>query len=116
MNREPLLRWQWRLYPAGHTHPTNLFIHVLTVPLFWVGSAAFLATPLLGRVGLVGLVPVVVAIAAQGRGHAREPVAPVPFRGPWDFVARIFVEQWVTFPRFVLSGRLRAALRDPPAS
>jgi hypothetical protein len=46
----------------------------------------------------------VLVIAAQGRGHKGEATRPVPFRGPLDVVARLFVEQWLTFPRYVLSG------------
>lgn len=51
------------------------------------------------------------AVAAQGRGHAREATRPVPFRGAADVAVRIVVEQWVTFPRFVLSGGFAAAWR-----
>jgi hypothetical protein len=51
------------------------------------------------------------AVALQGRGHRLEGVAPIPFRGPIDVVSRIFVEQWVTFPRYVLSGGLARAWR-----
>jgi len=51
------------------------------------------------------------AVASQGRGHAMEAARPVAFRGPADFVARFFVEQWVTFPRFVLSGGFAQAWR-----
>jgi hypothetical protein len=50
-------------------------------------------------------------MAVQGRGHRLEKNAPVPFRGPLDVLARIFVEQWVTFPRFVLSGGFARAWR-----
>ncbi|MFY0580939.1 hypothetical protein ACN28S_47860 [Cystobacter fuscus] len=66
---------------------------------------------------LPGVVAMVGAMAAQGRGHRMESVAPVPFRGPWDVLARIFAEQWVTFPRFVLSGGFARARRaNAPAS
>jgi hypothetical protein len=50
-------------------------------------------------------------VAAQGRGHKLEQTRPVPFRGPADFLARFFVEQWFNFPRFVLSGRFAEAWR-----
>ena len=45
-----------------------------------------------------------VAFLLQGAGHKREAEAPVPFDGPLDFVGRVLVEQFITFPRFVLSG------------
>jgi hypothetical protein len=35
----------------------------------------------------------------------------VPFDGAADFVSRFVVEQWVTFPRFVLSGGWRRNLK-----
>ena len=59
-----------------------------------------------GRVGAVGLAALgmVVSVVAQGRGHRRERERTTPFMGFGDFVTRFFVEQWVTFPRFVLSG------------
>ncbi len=56
------------------------------------------------RLGGLDIVGMVTSIALQGVGHRHEPVPPEPFRGPLDAVARILCEQWVTFPRFVLSG------------
>jgi hypothetical protein len=50
-------------------------------------------------------------LAVQGRGHAAEAARSVAFRGPGDFAARFFVEQWVTFQRFVLSGGFAQAWR-----
>jgi hypothetical protein len=52
----------------------------------------------------------------QGRGHRREREAPAPFAGPGDFLARFLAEQWVTFPRFVLSGGCYRNLRRVPPS
>jgi hypothetical protein len=43
-------------------------------------------------------------VAIQGRGHKLEPVPPEPFTGRANLLGRLFCEQWVTFPRFVLSG------------
>jgi hypothetical protein len=53
----------------------------------------------------------VVSVALQGRGHRQEPVPPEPFSGPVNAVARLFFEQWVTFPRFVISGAWLRAVR-----
>jgi hypothetical protein len=39
-------------------------------------------------------------------------VRPVPFAGPVDVVSRIFAEQLITFPRFVLSGQFARAWRE----
>jgi hypothetical protein len=54
-------------------------------------------------VGL-GLGCLAVAVVVEGRGHARERETPTPFAGPLDFASRFVVEQWITFPRFVLTG------------
>jgi hypothetical protein len=107
-----LLRWQWSLYPAGHRDRRNLLVHALTNPLFLAGTCALVSSPFTGlRGALAGLGALVVAVAAQGRGHKLEASAPVPFRGPADVAARLFVEQLVTFPRYVLSGGFAAAWR-----
>jgi hypothetical protein len=106
-----LLEWQWSLYPDGHKDRTNLAIHIMSVPFFLSGTIAVLLAPLGWWLALVGLVAMAGAVAAQGRGHAREATRPVPFRGPVDVVARLFFEQWVTFPRFVISGAFARAWR-----
>jgi hypothetical protein len=110
--RPDFFAWQWGLYPDGHKTKTNLIIHILTVPMFQLGFLSLLSTPLVGWSGLSGLVGMVIAVAAQGRGHKGEPTAPVPFLGPLDMLSRLFFEQWVTFPRFVLSGGFGRAWRE----
>src|SRR5689334_9646158 len=89
-----LLAWQWSLYRPGHRTRANLQLHILTVPLFQLGALCLFAAPFL-RCGWMafGAVGMVAALVAQGRGHKGEPQAPVPFRGPGDFVARFFAEQ-----------------------
>ncbi len=93
-------------YSRVHRNRTNLMIHLFMVPFFigsvlaigwsllqghWLWSAALVAGP-------------VVSLVFQGYGHKLEAIAPEPFTGPGNFVKRIFVEQFYTFPRFVLSG------------
>jgi hypothetical protein len=110
--RGPLLAWQWSNYADAHTNRGNLLIHVLTNPLFMIGCAAIPASLAFGWwLAPAGAALVSGAMIAQGRGHAGEATPPAPFRGPSDVAARIFVEQWITFPRFVLSGRFLAAWR-----
>ncbi|HKE14009.1 MAG TPA: hypothetical protein VKB80_04015 [Kofleriaceae bacterium] len=99
-----LLAWQWASYSLAHTDRRNLLIHALTVPLFIAGSALVATTPLVGWLGLAGLASMLAAVALQGSSHRGEPHAPAPFRGKLDLAARLFAEQWVTFPRFVLTG------------
>jgi len=107
MRREGgLLAWQWRGYPAAHRDRVNLLLHLVAVPAFIAG---ILATAQLAWLRLwvgagIAFAVAILAFAVQGLGHNRERVAPEPFAGPGDFVARVFAEQFITFPRFVLSG------------
>jgi len=108
-----LVPWQWHHYPFGHRDRRNLLVHVLTAPLFMAGTVAVVAWPFTAWwLAPVGFGAMAAAMAAQGRGHRLEVVAPVPFAGPFDFAARIFVEQWFTFPRYVLTGGLIRAWRE----
>lgn len=110
--RDQLLRWQWSLYGDGHRARANLLVHLATVPIFLGGTALMVAASFFGGwLAAAGLLAMVAAIALQGRTHKREATAPVPFTGASDVVSRIFVEQWITFPRFVLSGGFARAWR-----
>ncbi|MBB2916688.1 terminase [Cupriavidus alkaliphilus] len=109
---EPLLRWQWRGYARNHQDPRNLLLHIVAVPMFMAGTV-------LGLYGLLrlnlpaialGLVCMGMSMALQGRGHRLEAHAPEPFAGPADIAGRILAEQWITFPRYVLSGQWWRAL------
>jgi hypothetical protein len=83
-----------------------LLIHIVAVPLFLIGTVGLIVgiVQLSFAVLAIGIGCIVVAVAAQGRGHRLEPVPPEPFSGPANFIARLFLEQWITFPRFVFSG------------
>ena len=107
MTTREFLAWQWNDYPAKHRSPVNLTIHIFAVPLFMLGCAVVAFGILrLAPVRIVsGLVAMIVAVGLEGVGHRFEPERPAPFAGFADFVKRFFAEQWVTFPRFVLSGR-----------
>lgn len=113
MSLTELLRWQWEGYPRYHCTRFNLLLHIVVVPLFLAGNMA-LVLALFQRswaVALGGAVAMVVSVGLQGRGHGREPTPPQPFTGPRNALSRIFLEQWVMFPRFVLSGGWLRALR-----
>jgi hypothetical protein len=56
-----------------------------------------------------GLTLMMLAMAAQGRGHKGEECPTEPFTGPSNIALRIFFEQWLNFPRFVLKGGWRVA-------
>jgi hypothetical protein len=106
-----LLRWQWSLYPRGHQDRRNLLMHILTWPIFLASTVTIVASLLTlhWMVLAFGFAGLIFAIVAQGRGHKLEKSAPVPFRGPGDVMKRLFVEQWVTFPRYLLSGEFAKA-------
>ncbi|MFN0124795.1 MAG: Mpo1-like protein [Blastocatellia bacterium] len=119
MSIDKFLQWQWSGYHAAHRNRTNLLLHIVAVPLFMTAT-------LLAVYGLVGLsLPAIaaavpcflVSLILQGRGHKLEATAPEPFRGSLNFIVRIFAEQWITFPRFVLTGgwfeNLSGALKKP---
>jgi hypothetical protein len=100
-----LLARQFAGYPHAHGDRRNLIIHALAVPLFLVGNCAVLAAPFAsGWLALAGVALTAAAFGLQGRGHRFEPGSPAPFTGPLNAVVRILAEQWITFPRFVLSG------------
>jgi hypothetical protein len=116
MKNEPgLLQWQLSNYPAAHTKRSNLVVHLLTVPVFMAGTLA-LALAWWSPWLLLGVAAMGLVMMLQGRGHSHEPSPPAPFRGPLDVIARIFAEQWITFPRFVLSGGFARAWRGRDAS
>jgi hypothetical protein len=108
-----LLAWQLASYTASHHDRRNLMLHVVTAPIFMFGTVCALAAPAISFwLVPAGLLAMFAAIAIQGKGHALEPQTPAPFAGPRDVFARIFAEQWITFPRYVLSGGFRRAWRE----
>lgn len=111
-----LLAWQWDGYARYHQSRANLLLHIVLVPLFLAGNVALIVG--LIRMdwieALIGFACMAVSMVFQGRGHRIEEVAPVPFSDPANALSRIFLEQWVTFPRFVLTGGWWRALRRLP--
>jgi hypothetical protein len=106
MTLRELLRRQWRDYARNHQDPLNLLIHFLAAPLFIAGCLALaLATAWQsGSLAMTASASIALSLVLEGVGHRRESHGPAPFANPWDFVRRYFVEQWITFPAFVLSG------------
>ena len=106
MGPAELLRWQWKEYPKAHRTRTNLLLHIITAPLFLAGTVLLVvsALALSGLPAILGAAGILTALIAQGQGHKLEPMPPAPFTGPGNFIARLFLEQWINFPRYVLSG------------
>ncbi len=116
MSIPQLLRWQWEGYPRYHRSRANLMLHIALVPLFLIANVALVAA-LVERTWLMGVLAIAamfIAVALQGRGHRQEPTPPEPFTSLVNALSRIFFEQWVTFPRFVLSGGWSHAMRAAP--
>jgi len=107
-----LLAWQWEGYARYHQSRANLLMHIVLVPLFLAGNVALVvgAIRLDWIEAVAGFALMAISMALQGRGHKIEPVPPVPFSSAGNAIARIFLEQWITFPRFVLSGGWSRAL------
>lgn len=115
--REDLLAWQWQNYATVHVDRKNLAIHIATAPLFIAGTVIAVVDLFLSPwLVLAGLGAMLLAVVLQGRGHKLERVPPIPFTGPLDVVTRIFAEQWMTFPRYVISGRFAQAWRSGGAA
>lgn len=107
-----LLAWQFRNYPNGHRDRSNLALHAATAPLFVAGTCALALAAFTSPWLVVFAVPAIgLPLVVQMRGHRLEANPPAPFLGPGDFAARLFVEQWVTFPRYVLTGGFARAWR-----
>jgi 2-hydroxy-palmitic acid dioxygenase Mpo1-like len=106
MSLSELLRWQWAGYPRYHQSRANLLVHIIVVPVFLLGNIGLVVAIARASwpLGAVGVIAMVTSMALQGLGHRRESVPPEPFKGPLNAVLRIVCEQWVTFPRFMVSG------------
>jgi uncharacterized membrane protein YGL010W len=107
-----LLEKQWSDYPERHKNKVNLLIHIVAVPVVWLAAIqAFGALLLVLMPGVAGLgilfwalVLVGVSLFAQSRGDAMEAIKPPPFAMTKDYAISVAAEQFVTFPRFVLTG------------
>ena len=100
------MAWQWGTYDRNHRDPGNLWLHIVAVPVFIGATLGLVSTLARGWWFAAGIsfLTMLGAFAVQGLGHKREAEPPVPFTGPGDFLARVFIEQFITFPRFVLTG------------
>jgi len=100
---QQILRTQWADYSRVHASGANFVVHLLTAPVFMAGTIAFFwgFCALSATLSLAGIAAMMAAVAAQAWGHKKESNPPAPFTSRSNAVARIFFEQWVTFPRYV---------------
>ncbi len=101
-----LLQWQWNGYAEFHRSRRNLLIHIVVVPLFWIANIQ-LIVQLVHHAYVPAIfsgLAMAFSLAMQGRGHKLESTPSIPFSSPLNAVMRLLLEQWINFPRFVLSG------------
>jgi Protein of unknown function (DUF962) len=106
-----VLNEQWRDYADRHRNKVNLLIHIATVPLVWIAALQLFGGLMLMLIGVGGLkmwiyaaILIALALFAQAQGNGMEAVKPRPVSDPKAFALNALAEQFVTFPRFVLSG------------
>ncbi len=108
-----IIDWQWKGYHLYHASKLNLLLHIVFVPLFVWANVGLIASLLRGQLVAVVAAAIVMllAFAFQGIGHKGESVPSVPFSSVGSAIKRILIEQWITFPKFVISGAWLKALR-----
>ncbi len=109
-----LIRWQWEGYANYHRSRVNLIIHIIAVPVFILASLNFIGAFFSGLwwVCLGEAFCMALAFGAQGYGHGQETEPSIPFSGVGNALMRILVEQWITFPRFVITGGWWRAMQE----
>ncbi|HEX4891898.1 MAG TPA: hypothetical protein VFV47_01320 [Hyphomicrobiaceae bacterium] len=106
-----VLNQQWDGYEDRHRNKVNLMIHIVTVPLVWFAALQVFGGLVLMLVGVGGLkmwiyaaILITIALVAQRQGNAMEQAPSTAPGNPKDFAIHAAAEQFVTFPRFVLTG------------
>ncbi|MEZ5484280.1 MAG: Mpo1-like protein [Lysobacteraceae bacterium] len=101
-----VLAWQWRYYASWHQDRLNLLLHMATVPLFIAGLLAAGRQAFFGEWfgAAIAALLALFAVGIQWLGHLREPARAPSAGNLYDTVRRVLAEQFITFPRFVLSG------------
>jgi hypothetical protein len=108
-----LLDAQWADYAEAHRSRANLWLHLIVVPVFLVAQGLALWALALGAwwTLAMALAAMFGSLGLQQRGHAQEARRPAPFASMGQAVLRLWLEQCVNFPRFVISGRWWQAVR-----
>lgn len=114
-----LVEKQWSNYADRHRQRNNLLMHIVAVPVLWLGAFQLLGGLLLLLLGVPGAFGMLFWAAAliglslfvQAQGHSGESIEPEKFADAGDFLRRLLAEQFINFPRFVLSGQWLRNLR-----
>lgn len=112
MSFADVIERQWSGYEDRHRHRNNLLLHIVAVPVLWVATIQAVGGLFLLLLGVPGafamvswaLVIMAASLFAQELGHKMEAAAPETFTDIRDFALRLAAEQYVNFPRFVLTG------------
>ncbi|MBC3882211.1 terminase [Undibacterium sp. LX40W] len=109
-----LIQWQWNEYHDFHRSRKNLLIHIFAVPLLLIANInlvwALTQSAWIHAIISAGLM--LLSLVLQGKGHKIEETPSIPFSSPLNAISRLFVEQWINFPRFVVSGGWWQAFRS----
>lgn len=111
---------QWSDYEDRHRNRNNLLIHIVAVPILWFGTLQAIGALFILLLGVPGsfgmlfwaLVIMAASLFAQEGGHRMEAAPPERFGDLKEFALRLAAEQYVNFPRFVLTGGWLRALQQ----
>ena len=106
MNLIELLKWQWKGYSQFHQNRMNLIIHIFAIPLFMLSNILFVISLVKLSIIMFGISILLInfPLILEAIGHGNESMKAIPFSSVMNAVVRLFLEQWITFPRFVISG------------
>lgn len=116
-----LIEAQWSDYADRHRNRTNLLIHIVAVPVFWLGALQALGGALLLLLGVPGAFGMLFwavvfmggALFAQAHGNSMEGRPPPRMGDSKEYVRRVVAEQFINFPRFVVSGSWYRNFQQP---
>lgn len=107
-----LVDQQWSGYADRHRDKTHLMLKIVAVPLVWIagiqifGALLLMLVPGVSGIGVLvwALALVAVSVFLQVRGATLEAVPPRPFAFTKDTALWFAADDFVNFPRFVLTG------------
>ncbi len=92
-------------YILNHWSKKNLIIHIFAVPIFIISNISILywIFQLNIIVILLSFWLIWFSLLLQWKWHKLETNKPKKFSSKWDFIKRIYIEQFITFPLFLIS-------------
>jgi hypothetical protein len=107
-----LVDQQWSDYAERHRDKTHLMLKIVAVPLVWLaaiqlfGALLLMLMPGVSGIGPLvwALVMVAVSVFLQVRGASMEADKARPFALTRDYALWLAADDFVNFPRFVLTG------------